>query len=52
MVEPHDEEQYGCGSYGCLEIMVSEHRALRLLEGKPGAEKILFNGLFYIGCYL
>jgi predicted NBD/HSP70 family sugar kinase len=34
MVEPHDEEQCDCGSHGCLEIMVSERRILRLLEEK------------------
>jgi predicted NBD/HSP70 family sugar kinase len=34
MVDQNDTEQCGCGSHGCLEIMVSERRILQLLSKK------------------
>jgi predicted NBD/HSP70 family sugar kinase len=42
MVEPNDAEQCGCGSHGCLEIMVSERRILQLLKERTKEKKTSF----------
>ncbi|MDR1970919.1 MAG: ROK family transcriptional regulator [Treponema sp.] len=40
MVAPDDEEECGCGSHGCLDIMIGEGRIRRIIKEKaPGSGK-------------
>ena len=49
MVEPHDSEQCGCGSHGCLEIMIGEGRIIKMAkEKKSGTGSTILKGRFTI----
>jgi glucokinase len=47
MVDQYDREQCGCGSHGCLEVMISERRIIKMAKKrKTGKQASILKGQF------